>query len=195
MLLIAHSGHEGDHVRGTSRFGQAWDFECQAERDGEKEGCGWLRVTKSKEDADGYAVPFRVVAAGGSLAVHYGHDGGDGAVAATAVRAAPLGRAAMKVWNDVMLYVAEHGGEAGVTFRRIDLGTTGKQETKRKVLDEMCRSGWVAEEDGPRGSKIYRTGETWEFWDQFTSPDADEEEPETSPEPDAPEGTSPAEPE
>ena len=174
VLLIAHSGHEGDHVRGTSRFGQAWDFEAQAERDAEKEGCGWLRVTKSKEDADGYAVPFRVLAQGGSLSVHYGHAGDDGE-AAPAVRAAPLGKAALKTWNEVMLYVAEHGGAAGVTFRRIDLGTTGRQDTKRKVLDEMCRSGWAAEEDGPHNSKLYRTGETWAFWDQYTIRD---EEPE-----------------
>jgi hypothetical protein len=156
VLLVAHSGYEGDHVRGTSRFGQVWDFEAQSARDAALPGCGWLRITKAKDDADGYSIPFRVAMTGaGSLAVHYGHDG---AAAEAVPDEPPLSGTQARVRGDVLDYVREHGGETGVTFRRIDLGVMGKQQHKRQMLDLLCRDFLVAESDGPKNSKLYMPG-------------------------------------
>ena len=135
VLLIAHTGLAGERQRGTSRWKQAWDFEAQAERDKDKDGCGWVRVTKVKEDEKGQGVPFRVVASAGSLAVRHGH--GDAGPVAGAQPDPELSATEERTLDTVMRYVIEHGDEDkdGLTFSRIDQGTKGTQSVKRQMLD------------------------------------------------------------
>ena len=158
VLLVAHSGYgngEGpDHIRGTSRFGQAWDFEAQCNRDESQPGCGWLRVSKSKEDEDGYSIPFRVTPAeAGSLAVRQGHDGGTQDAAGTAGEPdqSPhpferLTKTEGRILADVVRYVIEHGSEdkSGLSFDRIDQGVTGTQRIKRQMADLAVKFSLLA---------------------------------------------------
>ena len=153
VLLVAHSGHgdEPDHVRGTSRFGQVWDFEAQARRARDKPGCGWLTVSKSKEDEDGYSMPFHVALTdAGSLAIRDGHPDGDGGSGQQEEQAAPhplevLSVTEERILGDVVAYVRQHGGKAPLSFRRIKSGTKGKEATQRQMLDLAAACGLLDE--------------------------------------------------
>ena len=170
VLLIAHSGYETGHQRGTSRFGQAWDFEAETSATG-MPGCGWLRVTKVKEDGAGFPVPFhlqpRPVGEPGpdgqpppvSLAVRHGHPQG-AAAAAAAEEAASDGVRKLTATEAVVLdriiaYLHTHASTGKPMFYgRVREGVTGKAATIRQMLDELVRGGLV-EETSSKGHPAY----------------------------------------
>jgi hypothetical protein len=162
VLLIAHSGYEGGHQRGTSRFGQAWDFEAEAGR-AAAPLCGWLSVTKVKEDGAGFQIPFhlrpvQVGPPGGdgqpppvSLAVQHGHPQG-AAVAAAAAEAGSgeqvrrLTATESAVQDRIIAYLHTHASTGKPMFYgRVREGVTGKAATIRQMLDELVRCGLVEE--------------------------------------------------
>jgi len=96
-------------------------------------------VSKSKEDEADYGIAFSVIrTAAGSLAVRSGHPGSP----AGAEEPPPVPKptaAEQRIWNEVIAYVREHGGEDGLSFRRINDGVKGTQATKQQQLDLAVR--------------------------------------------------------
>lgn len=123
-----------------------WDFEAQCIRASKGGGCGWLVISKAKEDEDGYSVPFHVVkTAAGSLVVRAGHPGdgtADGAAETAGARPWALDTASeteLRIFREVCAYVKAHGTEdTPLSFRRIDQGVKGNQNAKRRMLDEAA---------------------------------------------------------
>jgi AAA domain len=167
VLLVAHSGYEGGHVRGTSRFGQAWDFEAESVPDAVLPRCGWLRVTKVKEGEKDIAIPFSLVRLApdpgspdsASLAVRWPHPEG-AAAAALAAEAADdedrrLTGTEQRVWQDIIRYLHDHGSaDKPLAFRRISKGVQGREATIRQMLDYLVRNG-LAEEAERSGYPAY----------------------------------------
>ena len=168
VLLIAHSGYEGGHQRGTSRFGQAWDFEAEARRDAVP-GCGWLDVTKVKEDGAQFSIPFHVAPAPAgpagpdgqpppvSLAVRHGHpqDAAAAAAAAEADEEKPPTATELRVWRDIIRYLHDHASaEKPLAFNRISKGVTGNESMIRQMLDLLVTGG-LADTADRRGYPAY----------------------------------------
>lgn len=137
VLLIGHTGHgEQERMRGTSRFYQVWDFEAQSSRDDARPLCGWLRFTKEREEGLSAAIPFHLAkTAEGSLAVRPGHPqpGEDEETALPEFTGTE-----QRVWREVAAFVRAKGsGDRPLSFKRIKLGVTGREETIRKQLDAL----------------------------------------------------------
>jgi AAA domain len=167
VLLIAHTGYEGGHVRGTSRFGQAWDFEAEV-RWAASAGCGWLDLTKVKEDEARYPIPFHVVPVPTgppgpdgqppvSLAVRGGHPQGTAAQeAAQAAEDRKLTATEARVQHDIICYLHDHASRGKpLSFRRISKGVTGNEATIRQMLDALTADTLAAEADGQGGYPGY----------------------------------------
>jgi AAA domain len=164
VLLVAHTGYEPGHVRGTSRFGQAWDFEAEVSRHEGRELCGWLDVTKTKEDGLPEArIPFSVFPAEpGSLAVRMGH-GAPGEDSDAAAAELPSGWDAsateLRIRRDVIRYLHAHASsDQPLSFTRIKDGVTGKQALIRRQLDWLKAWG-LAGAVMVKGNEAYCPGD------------------------------------